>query len=578
MTSIRSGSFRTMSPDRLLAHFDQIGEAPDAVPRLRRFILDLAVRGKLVEQDPNDEPASELLKRIQAEKVQLVKHGKIRAPGIALRDEGYVHSFDLPGPWTRTCLGDVAQYGIAEKVASNSEISADTWVLDLEDIEKDTSRLIDHVPASARPFRSTKTIFKRGDVLFGKLRPYLNKVLVADRDGVCTTEIIPIRGYCGMAPQYVRLVLKSPLTMAQIDRLMYGMKMPRLGTSDAVALTFPLPPLSEQHRIAAKVDELMGLCDRLKTVQAERENRRDRLVAASLNRLNSGRDADAFRDHARFHLRHLPRLTTRPEHIKQLRQTILNLAVRGKLVPQDPKDEPATDLFDRIQREKRHLVIAGDIRQQIALRHISDEEIPYALPETWKWARIGGLAGEITSGSRSWAEFYSSTGAKFIRAQNIKLGYLELDSLAHVELPASVEGKRTSVRKDDLLVVITGAGVTNPGMLDDDVGEAYISQHVALVRPVQRATSRWLLICLMATAACRGELLECAYGAGKPGLNLDNIRLLKAPLPPLAEQHRIVAKLAELMALCDDVERGLVTTAANRQQLLEATIQETFVS
>ncbi len=156
------------------------------------------------------------------------------------------------------------------------------WV-DLEDIEKDTSRLVERVQSSNRSFQSTKTIFKSGDVLFGKLRPYLNKVLVADRDGVCTTEIIPIRGYCGMVPEYMKLVLKSPLTMAQVDRLMYGMKMPRLGTGDAVALIFPLPPLAEQHRIVAKVDELMALCDQLEAQLTTTQTNSRRLLEAVLH-------------------------------------------------------------------------------------------------------------------------------------------------------------------------------------------------------------------------------------------------------------------------------------------------------
>lgn len=211
-----------MNPTQLLQHFDRFSEAPDAIQRLRRFILDLAVRGKLVEQDPNDEPSAELLKRIQAEKEKL---------GLTPRRKGAKKSekadqetlgdlvawrempFALPESWVCACLGDVAQYGIPDKVNSNQEITSDTWVLDLEDIEKNTSRLIDQVMSSDRPFRSTKTMFRRGDVLFGKLRPYLNKVVIADTDGVCSTEIVPIRGYCRIVPEYIKLVLKSPLTM-----------------------------------------------------------------------------------------------------------------------------------------------------------------------------------------------------------------------------------------------------------------------------------------------------------------------------------------------------------------------------
>jgi type I restriction enzyme S subunit len=244
-------------------HLPRLTTRPAHIKQLRQTILNLAVRGKLVEQDPSDEPASELIKRIQAEKARLVKDGKLKKSAITLSSGNIEGPLELPATWALVCLGDVAQYGIPEKVNSNREIEPKTWVLDLEDVEKDTSRLIDRAVSEDRPFLSTKTAFKRGDVLFGKLRPYLNKVVVADMDGVCSTEIVPIRGYCGIVPDYTKLVLKSPLIMRRVDQLMYGMKMPRLGTNDAILLEFPLPPLPEQHRIVAKVDELMALCDQL---------------------------------------------------------------------------------------------------------------------------------------------------------------------------------------------------------------------------------------------------------------------------------------------------------------------------
>lgn len=191
-----------MNHAQLLAHFDRLSDAPHAIPRLRRFILDLAVRGKLAEQDPRDEPASELLKRIHTERVRHANEGVIRKNRAVNRDAPNEMPFELPQSWVWASLGQVSQYGIPDKVDSNKMISADTWVLDLEDIEKDTSRLIERMTSSVRPFQSAKTRFKQGDVLFGKLRPYLNKVLVADSDGVCTTEIVPVRGFGGIAPEY----------------------------------------------------------------------------------------------------------------------------------------------------------------------------------------------------------------------------------------------------------------------------------------------------------------------------------------------------------------------------------------
>jgi type I restriction enzyme S subunit len=200
------------------------------------------------------------------------------------------------------------------------------------------------------------------------------------------------------------------------------------------------------------------------------------------------------------------------------------------------------------------------------------------LPINWDQVALGDLCNLVTSGSRGWAEYYSETGVGFIRAQNIRFGRLLLGDMACVQLPPNSEGSRTKVEQADLLVVITGAGVTNPALLDEDVAEAYVSQHVGLIRPTDNSLSPWLLLCLMAPAAGRDELVQRAYGSGKPGLNLDNIRSLTIPLPPLAEQHRIVAKVDELMALCDQLEQQLSQADQQRRRLLEAVLAEALQS
>jgi type I restriction enzyme S subunit len=204
--------------------------------------------------------------------------------------------------------------------------------------------------------------------------------------------------------------------------------------------------------------------------------------------------------------------------------------------------------------------------QKEAVRDLT--KLADGLPESWSPIALGEVCNLVTSGSRGWAELYSTSGPGFIRAQNIRFGKLRLDDLAFVSPPAKSEGSRTQVAKGDLLIVITGAGVTNPALLNHDPGEAYVSQHVGLVRPSDQQLSVWLLLCLMADAGGRAELVERAYGAGKPGLNLDNIRSLSIPLPPLAEQHRIVAKVDALLALCDRLETSLAAGAATRRRLL----------
>jgi type I restriction enzyme S subunit len=303
-----------MTPDRLLDHFDRISDAPDAIPRLRRFILDLAVRGKLVEQDPNDEPASELLKRIQAEKERLVKNGKMGKQSLVRDDAEAALPFRVPETWSWT----PATYPTF-------------LILDLG--KKNQTK--DVLQAGKFPVVDQGKMF---------IRDYCNDsdkvIYVVGADGVKILK--PIR----LVPGYYFLTLQ----WLRLDSRGYGRHFKLLR-----AMKIPIPPLAEQHRIVAKVDELMALCDRLEATQAERETRRNKLASASLHRLNNGANADEFREHASFHLSHLPRLTTRPEHIQQLRQTILNLAVRGKLVSQDPKDEPARSfgIEEDMQQENR---------------------------------------------------------------------------------------------------------------------------------------------------------------------------------------------------------------------------------
>ena len=243
-------------------HFGELYSVKANVTELRKAMLQLGVMGKLVPQDPNDQPASELLKEIEAEKRRLVKEGKIKPqkplPEIKPGDV----PCELPVGWKWVRLGQVTDYNGRKNIASE-EIADDTWLLDLEDIEKDTSRIIYRAKYSERLSTSTKSTFQKGDVLYGKLRPYLNKVVVADTDGVCTTEIIPIVPSNVIDSQFLRWLLKRPAFLTHVDSLMYGVKMPRLGTDDAVKSIHPLPPLTEQYRIVVKIDKLMALCDQL---------------------------------------------------------------------------------------------------------------------------------------------------------------------------------------------------------------------------------------------------------------------------------------------------------------------------
>lgn len=270
-----------MNADRLLALYEKVAEAPDAVPRLRRFVLDLAVRGKLVPQDAGDEPASELLKRIAAEKARLVKAGEIRKKA-AQNPKMVEPPHEHPSNWRWVSLGTVFLYDAGAKREPKS-LDPSLWLLELEDIEKETGRLVARISVADRESKSTKSEFQVGDILYGKLRPYLTKVLVADAPGYSTTEIVAIRPFLPLCSEYCALALRRPDFVDYVTRLGQGTKMPRLRTEDAVVSPFPLPPLTEQRRIVAKVEELMALLDRLEAALTTTDTTRARLLEALLH-------------------------------------------------------------------------------------------------------------------------------------------------------------------------------------------------------------------------------------------------------------------------------------------------------
>ncbi len=247
------------------------------IESLNQAILQEAVQGKLVPQDPNDEPASELLKRIKAEKEKL---GKKEKPLSPIKPEQI--PFEIPESWVWCRLGEITNYGSSPK-AEPSDLRNDTWVLDLEDIEKTTSKLLCRIRFNERNSLSTKSVFKTGDVLYSKLRPYLDKVIVADEDGVCTTEILPLKCYAGLNPFYLKTALKRPDFVKYVNSKTKGMKMPRLGTKEGQMSLIPLAPLFEQRRIIGEVEKQLAKTKQLKEHIISNQQATEQLLKALLH-------------------------------------------------------------------------------------------------------------------------------------------------------------------------------------------------------------------------------------------------------------------------------------------------------
>ena len=506
-----------MNAERLLALYERVAEAPDAITRLRRFILDLAVRGKLVPQDAQDGLVE---KRYQKE-----PSGK-----------------GIPATWRLLNFGKFCD------IEGGSQPPKSQFI---EEPREGYVRLFQIRDLGARPVPTyipralARSFCKEGEILIGRYGASIGKIFWAQEGAYNVAMAKFIWPTDTFILAFAFLLLKSDFLQGP---LLSATRSAQAGfnKSDLAPINFPLPPLAEQHRIVAKVDELMALCDRLEAARKDREAKRDRLSAASLTRLNTP-DPETFTADARFTLQALPALTTRPNQIKQLRQTILNLAVRGKLVPQDPNDEPASELLKRIAKEKARLVRAGEVRKREEPDLAPETDEPFMIPEDWRWVPATYPAYTV-----------SDLDKKVQTKDVLESGQFPVVDQGKLFIRGYCNDPQKVIRVCEPLILF-GDHTRETKLIDFDfvVG----ADGVKLLRPICLFTRYYFLALTWLPLDSRG------YGR--------HFKLLRAsliPLPPLAEQHRIVAKVDELMSLCDRLEASLTTSDQTRTRLLEATL------
>ena len=568
-----------MSIDVLFADFDRLIQSSESVHRLRRFILDLAVRGKLVPQDPNDEPASELLKRIALEKARLVKAGKIRKPKKLPFIDCSSLLFGAPSGWAWVQLLEISRkihYGFT---ASAIQQIDDVRLLRITDIQH--NKVEWHSVPGCEIDKEAIPNFKleTGDILIARTGGTIGKsflVVELPVAAVFASYLIRVQGSHEIYARYLKLFLESPIYWTQLREGARGAGQPNVNGQTLGTMLVPLPPLAEQHRIVGKVDELMALCDRLEAARAEREATRDRLATASLARLNApDPDPATFQHDVAFAVNNLAPITTRPDQIKALRQTILNLAVRGKLVPQDPNDEPVSELLKRIAAEKARLVKTREIRKPKILLPVHRGDIPVEDIPGWIWVRLGEVSTVITKGSTptSYGHTYTKEGVNFVKVESIKGGSLLPKNIASFIGNATHEFlARSQLAAGDILFSIAGS-IGTCAVVTDRVLPANTNQALAIIRGTKTVFLAEFLLQLLWSSVAQSVVLK-ARGGAMSNISLDDIHNFVVPLPPLAEQHRIVAKVDQLMALCDRLEARLAASDETQGRLVEAVLHK----
>jgi type I restriction enzyme S subunit len=407
---------------------------------------------------------------------------------------------------------------------------------------------------------------QQGDILIARTGGTIGKTfLVGDVPitAVFASYLIRVQGSSHVFDQFLKLFLESSLYWTQLRDGTRGTGQPNVNGQTLGKLVLPLAPLAEQHRIVAKVDELMALCDRLEAARAEREATRDRLAASSLARLNVP-DPETFQADARFALDALPALTTRPDQIKQLRQSILNLAVRGMLVPQDPNDEPIP-LLAATRPTSAILPSHGNRRT---------EGKQASLPSGWIVAK-GELAADFIDPqpSHRTPPRYDG-GIPYIGYGDItSCGKIDFEGARKVSPDVLVEHRqRYTLQKGDFVIGKIGT-IGDPVFLEPPFNYT-LSANLMLVQPKSLIVAPAYMFVFFESPIAIATLQLQSTDGTHAVFGIKKARELLIPLPPIAEQHRIVAKVDALMALCDRLEASLTSTAATRRRLLEALLAE----
>ena len=584
------------------------GKSPHGIQKLRELVLDLTVRGKLVPQDTNDEPASVLLENVRAEKAAMVKEGKVKKdkdfPDIA----GNEIQFDLPVGWKWARINDVG-HDWGQKTPHANFTYIDVSAID------NTAGVISTpsvLSASDAPSRARK-IVKGGTVIYSTVRPYLKNICVIEEEyspePIASTAFAVLHPLQNMPGRFFALYLRSPEFVKYVESVQTGIAYPAINDKQFYGGLVPVPPLAEQHRIVAKVDELMALCDRLEQEQADNSNAHQTLVETLLATLTISpvrpelRACRAVEAHApsapstsvraelvEAHVltvhpstgsgrtefaeawtriaKHFDTLFTTEQSIDQLKQTILQLAVMGKLVPQDPNDEPASELLKKIAAEKSRLIKEKKIKKQEPLPEISDDERPFEIPTGWVWCRLGetgiGATGKTPSTKE---ERFFGGDIPFIGPGQIT----PAGELLSSDKSLTEDGIQQSAEAlpNDILMVCIGGSIGKSVINDKRI--AY-NQQINAIRPI--FVNSVFLNTALSTDIFYKSVLNSATGSATPIINRSKWEELLVPIAPEEEQLRIVAKVDELMAICDALKARLNEAQITQVQLADAIVEQ----
>ncbi|HHE0546482.1 TPA: restriction endonuclease subunit S [Vibrio parahaemolyticus] len=541
------------------------------VKKLRELILELAVRGKLVLQDSSDEPACKLLAHKNITQRGLLKLGKGKNLDLDRKISDAEKRYTLPSGWEWTRLGKILEVTGGSQPPKSKFVyeprEGYVRLVQIRDFKSDAN--LTYVPQefANRPFDET-------DIMIGRYGPPVFQIL-RGLSGTYNVALMKAESVGdSIYGDYLFWLLSEPF----IQKLVTSESERTAGQSGVrkeliYDFVIALPPKQEQHRIVAKVDELMALCDQLEQQTEASIEAHQVLVTTLLDTLTNSADADELMQNWARISEHFDTLFTTEESIDQLKQTILQLAVMGKLVSQDPNDEPAAELLKRIAEEKAQLVKEKKIKKQKALPPISEDEKPFELPSGWEWERIGtfGVVGTGATPSRSNPKYWDDPKYNWVSSGETSELFVsttkeKVSELAIQETNVSIYPSGT------LIVAMYGQGKTR-GQITELTEPAGTNQACAAIQLIEKNESHKDFVKLYFRKSYE-ELRSNAAGGAQPNLNVGKVQSTVIAVPPLNEQQRINTKVNELLTVCDHLKAHFEAVQNTQLHLTDAIVEQ----
>ena len=560
------------------SHFSELTGTQSAVAKLREFILQLAVRGKLIPQNSADEPASNQLKHLFDKRAHLLLHRKIRKIQEIETLIPHKSTCDLPSSWVVEWLGNIAETitkGSTPTTYGHAFQGDGIRFIKVENVKKGrilSESIQDFISEEAHQSQGRSQL-QLGDVLFS-IAGTIGETCVVTKDDLpanTNQALAIIRGTdVVFRPQFLKLQLDSFVANAVRARARGG-AMNNISLGDLKSLLVFIPPLKEQDRIIKKVDELMRLCDNLEVSLLEKCKSRMQLNSAALGSLNKAASLapEEFKQAASRLAEHFDTLYDSASTVGKLRSTILQLAVQGKLVAQDPNDERAESLMERVYEKRKRLIKDGKLYNKNSFPDIADHEKEFKLPDSWCWVRLGSIVdqrlGKMLDKSKNKGVLYP-----YLRNTNVQWLRFDLSDVKEMKFEKN-ELEEYKVRVGDLLICEGG----EPGrcaIWEGEIAHIMFQKAIHRVRPFCGINS-WFLLYRLLSDAMTGNLNKHFTGATIKHFTGQELSRYVIGLPPLEEQTRIVAKVNQLMALCDDLEAKLQQVETHSEKLMKAAVQ-----